>query len=471
MVKKLMIKESVNKMTDEVYDNIALLGYACTLAANDLHHIHLCAIGDKFQEIHESADEYLSKVRELNDFCLELAKEGGLETYNETFANDVIKDAGNDWKVAEDKEYDFVKAFTEISNILTDLSQFIMIIEELEGVTPDVTSVLDDYLRGFTKAVNYFIDKKLANDEDILTSGTVDIDVESFKRNKRRTVKESVISDRFEVRGYYDSDYRGLVDSESFDWYDEAKDYAHELLMSGKDVIIKDIKTGNEVKIACGEYNYKFDGEFCINNDIYNFEQSIQNESINRDRKRLAKESIYGKTFTGSTWKELIKNIEDNSNYQVDSAERNIVGSKHNSILLHGKKGLFLATVNKTNDGFMIREVDIKPMKESIKRAFNESYKDSKAYKKLAEYDYICEVDGNKVTIKWADDGHTYAEFTLYSPEEMFIDTDIDPYDDFGKSHGFDCWVIDDGNGLIDTYAKTYDDAVITAIDYFWNHY
>lgn len=261
MIKKLMIKESVNKMADEVYDNIALLGYACTLAANDFHHIHLCAIGDKFQEIHESADEYLSKVRELNDFCLELAKEGGLETYNETFANDVIKDAGNDWKVAEDKEYDFVKAFTEMSNILTDLSQFIMIIEEMEGVTSDVTSVLDEYLREFTKAVNYFIDKKLADTEEILVG---------------------------------------------------------------------------------------------------------QTESIRRNRKRLTKESIYGKTFTGETWKELIKNIEANSTYKVDSSEKDMVGSKHNSILLHGKEGLFLAPVTKTNDGFIVKEVDIEPMKESV---------------------------------------------------------------------------------------------------------
>lgn len=283
-MKKLMIKESVNKMSDEVYDNIALLGYACTLASNDLHHIHLCAIGDKFQEIHESADEYLSKVRELNDFCLELAKEGGLETYNETFANDVIKDAGNDWKVAEDKEYDFVKAFTEISNILTDLSQFIMIIEDMEGVTSDVTSVLDEYLREFTKAVNYFIDKKLADTEEILVGQT-----ESLRKNRKSNIKES--------------------------------------------------------------------------------------------------------------------------------------------------------------------------------------YKDSKEYKKLAEYDYKCEVKGNKVIIKWADDGAVYAEFTLTSPEEMFADTDIDPYDDFGKAHGFDCWVIDDGNGFIDTYAKTYDDAIVSAINYFWSHY
>lgn len=108
---------------------------------------------------------------------------------------------------------------------------------------------------------------------------------------------------------------------------------------------------------------------------------------------------------------------------------------------------------------------------EDIVESLTEDYKDSDAYKKLADYDYICDVKGNKVIIKWADDEHTYAEFTLYSPEEMFTDTDIDPYDDFGKSHGFDCWVIYNGGEYIDTYAKTYDDAVVSAIKYFWTYY
>ena len=161
MIKKLHINESVNLMADKVYDNIALLGYACSLAANDLHHIHLCAEGDKFQEIHETADQYLSDVRNLGDFCLELAKEGGLSTYNETYALDVLKDSGNDWKVEEATEYNFEEAFTAMSDILTDLSQFIVIIQEMEGVTTDVSSELDNYLRNFTKNVNYFIAKKL----------------------------------------------------------------------------------------------------------------------------------------------------------------------------------------------------------------------------------------------------------------------------------------------------------------------
>ena len=171
MVKKLHIKESVNLMSDEVYDNIALLGYACSLAANDLHHIHLCAIGDKFQEIHEDADSYLSRVRELNDFCLEIAKEGGLETYNETYALDVIKESGNDWKVSEGSSYDFQEAYEEMQIILSDIVQFIVIIQGLEGVSADVSSELDTYCREFTKAVNYFIEKKLTT-TDMITDST-----------------------------------------------------------------------------------------------------------------------------------------------------------------------------------------------------------------------------------------------------------------------------------------------------------
>ena len=47
----------------------------------------------------------------------------------------------------------------------------------MDGVTSDVISVLDDYLRDFTKAVNYFIANKLNTEDDILTG-----EVESYKR-------------------------------------------------------------------------------------------------------------------------------------------------------------------------------------------------------------------------------------------------------------------------------------------------
>lgn len=195
---KINISESVNNMADDVYDNVALLGYACALARNDLHHIQLNAVGEKFSEIHTDAETYMYQVAELNDFCLELAKEGGLSLYSETNAYDVIKDSGNDWKVEDANSYTFEEAYTAISNILSDLTQFIKIITELEGVASDVTSVLDNYSRDFTKAVNYTITNKLSND-DILVSQT-----ESTSKTSKHTIKE-----------YYLSNYEGLS------WLDE----------------------------------------------------------------------------------------------------------------------------------------------------------------------------------------------------------------------------------------------------------
>lgn len=273
MVKKLRLKESVNTMPDNVYDNIALLGYTCALAANDFHHIHLCAEGDKFQEIHECADKYLADVREFGDICLELAKEGNIELMNETYALDILKDnGGSDWQVADKASYNFTEAFTDMSNILSDLTQGITLIEAMDGVTSDVISVMDEWARKFSKEVNYFIAKKLGNKEEVLMS---------------------------------------------------------------------------------------------------------QNESLRKKR-------------------------------------------------------------------------------------FNESYKDSEAYKKLAEYDYILDVKGNDIAIKWSD-GDVYAKFHLVPPtEEEFAD-------------GFDEWLVyADGqlaNNSFDYYPATYDQAVKCAIEYFWSHY
>ena len=169
MVRKLKINESVNIMPNEVYDNIALLGYTCTLAANDLHHIHLCAEGDKFQEIHECADKYLDEVRELGDICLELAKEGNIALMNETDALAILKDnGGSDWQVANEDSYNFKEAFTAMSNILSDLTEGITLIEDMDGVTSDVVSIMDEWARKFSKEVNYFIAKKLDRNEEIL---------------------------------------------------------------------------------------------------------------------------------------------------------------------------------------------------------------------------------------------------------------------------------------------------------------
>lgn len=155
------LNESVNKASAEVYDRIALLGYACVLASNDFHHIHLCAIGDKFSEIHGTAESYQYTMKNLSDFCFEVAKESDIKLMNESYALQILSDEGIDWKVEEQDEYRFEDAFRAMSSILSDIAEFITEIYNTEGITSDLVSSLDDYLRQFTKDVNYFIDSRL----------------------------------------------------------------------------------------------------------------------------------------------------------------------------------------------------------------------------------------------------------------------------------------------------------------------
>ena len=267
----IKLKESVNILPDLVYDNLALLGYCCTLAANDLHHIHLCAKGDKFQEIHTDAEEYMGEIKNLGDLCLELAREGGLELYNETVAYEVIKDSGNDWKVEEAKSYNFEEAYTAMSNILSDVTKFITIIEDMEGVTSDVISELDTYARTFSKAVNYFIANKLGENNEI----------------------------------------------------------------------VDDVNTIE----SCKSYKY-------------------------------TKESYSDVKYVGKTWKDFIDSIEYNSEYVVDSSERDMRGSRHNSVLLlkPGFDKLYIGEVTRYSDGtYELMDYNIHPAR--IGESCNESHR------------------------------------------------------------------------------------------------
>ncbi len=160
---KLKINEDVNLASPLEYDNIAILGYMCSLAANDLHHIHLCAMGDKFQEIHSDAESYMDKVRDLGDLCFELALEDNCEPANETFALQEFNKITDieDWQVETAISYDFTEAYEAMSRILSNLCDEIIVVQKLPNITSDISSELDNYLREFTKDVNYFIDKKL----------------------------------------------------------------------------------------------------------------------------------------------------------------------------------------------------------------------------------------------------------------------------------------------------------------------
>ena len=113
------------------------------------------------------------------------------------------------------------------------------------------------------------------------------------------------------------------------------------------------------------------------------------------------------------------------------------------------------------------------PDKEDI-YAKTESFRDSEEYKRLAEYDYTLDLLDNGCVIRFSD-GDPYATFKFvpadlseFEGSETWTPEDI-------KRYGLDEWLVyADGdmiNERIDYPPTNYDDAVLTAIRYFWSHY
>lgn len=85
----------------------------------------------------------------------------------------------------------------------------------------------------------------------------------------------SEVDDRFQVQGYIEPGFRGLMEDEYFRDFEDAKSYAHDLLMQGYDVRISDDVSEAFVEITADEYQENFDGEFVVNEDIADFQNEV----------------------------------------------------------------------------------------------------------------------------------------------------------------------------------------------------
>ena len=85
----------------------------------------------------------------------------------------------------------------------------------------------------------------------------------------------SEVDDRFQVQGYIEPRFRGLMEDEYFRDFEDAKSYAHSLLMQGYDVRISDDVSEAFVEITSDEYQENFDGEFVVNEDIADFQNEV----------------------------------------------------------------------------------------------------------------------------------------------------------------------------------------------------
>ena len=66
----------------------------------------------------------------------------------------------------------------------------------------------------------------------------------------------------YTVSSYYDYDCRGLEERKTFDSWDEAVDYAHYKVNRGAVILMKNNKTGKELRFESDEYFAEFQGEF-----------------------------------------------------------------------------------------------------------------------------------------------------------------------------------------------------------------
>lgn len=78
------------------------------------------------------------------------------------------------------------------------------------------------------------------------------------------------------------------------------------------------------------------------------------------------KESEGSIKYTGRTWKDFINNIEANSYYVVDSSDRNMLGSRHDTVLLlkPGSDTTYIGEVTRYHDGwYELMDYNIHPQR------------------------------------------------------------------------------------------------------------
>lgn len=223
--------------------------------------------------IEDFAREYLEETGYDEEF---LAQYFDYAALGEELLNDPdyepLSDNGNEWDEGE----------LYIDNMYGSVEDFI--------ASHDLDTVFDYYfdLDGFANG-----NLRYSFDYDDQTGIWVSESVST--KSHKKTIKENYSDNRFKVTSYYDNNYRGVGSSEDFNSYDEAEEYAHDRLINGENIIITDTETGNRVMINSREYTMKFDGDFVVNTDIYDFKQSVLRsyESVNRKSGRSKlKESI-----------------------------------------------------------------------------------------------------------------------------------------------------------------------------------
>lgn len=232
---KLIIKDSINMASENVYEKFELLGHVLYLASNDIHTIHINATGPQFQELHSVADTLRIRLFELVDACFEIASENDVIVKNNSSSLDYVPN----WVPVTNEKYYFNQGIYKIQEIIKNVVNNMVQLRELPSITSDLVSELDTWIRELTKEVNYFLNRKLKN-KDI-----------TVLNKKESMMTKFVIKNRKSQRGFVQESLDTLEVGKSYLNFNLIADHIEEYdvdLTSLKqgDIIVKLFQSGYE---------------------------------------------------------------------------------------------------------------------------------------------------------------------------------------------------------------------------------
>jgi DNA-binding ferritin-like protein len=172
-------KEGEGAGSDDLYEKLAKLAYACVVVSNNMKHIHLNTSGRKFEEIHNQSEEYYRHFAYKTDEYFELAAESpAVKLDNPTRAKEHVEDI----EVESEGDYgSFELAQSRMSANLSKIIDYLKEAREAAGnARPDIQSRIDDELGYLNKQVNFIIRKKLSGDGSSRAEAIVAATTESF---------------------------------------------------------------------------------------------------------------------------------------------------------------------------------------------------------------------------------------------------------------------------------------------------
>lgn len=152
----VMNKSEGGSESGSCYDKAAKVGYAYTVIANNMKHIHLSACGDKFREIHDASEDFYRHFNYAADSYFEIALQSPLTKLdNPTRAKEHCEDI----PVEQCSDYEFELAMqTMSSNLQLAITYIEELRKEANGRT-DIQSRADEELAYLRKHKDFIIRK------------------------------------------------------------------------------------------------------------------------------------------------------------------------------------------------------------------------------------------------------------------------------------------------------------------------